>query len=264
MAQTTYNTSQSAAFAGMSDSGFSPQDVATGFNEETSAIPFGILLKTGTADNQVKLYTQGATPAGLAMHTHAYSNRDLSGTNGVATLESVNVMRKGRMWVLAEGTVAKGGLVYARHTSDGGSNTQLGSLRADADGTAQVSTLTPTAANSTSYSVAVFVNGRQYTFTTVSDGSATATEICDALRVLMAADATFTAQIVATGTATLILTSQFAGREFEVGTNGPGVISIAATTANATKADLMTGMRWAGSRTGAGLVQVEINKPATA
>jgi hypothetical protein len=259
--QTTYNTSLTAGFAGESASGFSPQDVASAFNEETSAHPFGILLKKGTADNQTKLYTQGATVAGLAMHTHAFDNRKLTGTNGVDTLERLNVMRRGKMWVLAEGTVVKGAAVYARHTSDGGSNTQLGSLRADADGTAQVSTLTPTAANSTSYSVSCFVNGRQYTFTTVSDSTATATEICDALRTLMAADATFTAQIVATGTTTLIMTSQFAGREFEVGSNGPGVISIAATTANAAKADLMPNLVWASSHTGAGIALVSIALP---
>lgn len=258
MAQTTYNTEQAAGFAGQSQSGFSPQDVRSAFNEELAAHPFGILLKKGTADNQTKLYTASATVAGLAMHTHAFDNRKLTSTNGVDTLERVNVMRRGKMFVLAEGTVVKGAKVYARHTSDGGSNTQLGSLRADLDGTAQVSTLTPTAANTTSYSVSCFVNGRAYTFTTVSDGSATATEICDALRVLMAADSLFTAQIVATGTATLIMTSQVPGREFEVGSNGPGVIAIAATTANAAKADEIAGMVWASSRTGAGLALVSI------
>lgn len=259
--QTTYSTDQVAGFAGENNSGTSPQDVRSAFNEEASAHPFGILLKKGTADNQTKLYTAGATVAGLAMHTHAYDNRKLTSTNGVDTLAPVNVMRRGRMFVLAEGTVVKGGKVFARHTSDGGSNTQLGSLRADADGTAQVATLTPTAANSTSYSVSCFVNGRAYTFTTVSDGSATATEICDALRVLMAADATFTAQIVATGTSTLIMTSQVAGREFEVGSGGPGVIAIAATTANAAKADEIPGLVWASSRTGAGLATVAIALP---
>jgi hypothetical protein len=64
-----------------------------------------------------------------------------------------------------------------------------------------VLTLTPTVVNEADYSVTI--DGKEYE--TTSDGSATATEICDALRTLINAD-TATHGITGTGTATLILT----------------------------------------------------------
>lgn len=102
----------------------------------------------------------------------------------------------------------------------------------------EVKTLTPTAANTTVYALAILVRReglapRLFNFSITSDGSATATEINDAFRTAMAADAAFTALIVATGTATLILTRQEGGSEagFDVTNIGPGVITVASTTA---------------------------------
>jgi hypothetical protein len=101
------------------------------------------------------------------------------------------------------------------------------------ESTVPVKTLTPTAANSTVYSLILFAAGRLWFFTTTSDGSATATEICDAFRTAMAADAAFTAVLVASGTATLVLTGvagSGVGADFDVHSTGAGTIAVANTT----------------------------------
>lgn len=107
--------------------------------------------------------------------------------------------------------------------------------------TQTVKTLTPTAANDTVYNLLFDFNvggtTESYHFTTTSDSSATATEIADAFRVLFAASAAFTARVVATGTATIILTAQAgSGADFTVRSTGPGVIAIANTTPAVTRA----------------------------
>lgn len=89
---------------------------------------------------------------------------------------------------------------------------------------AQVVTITPTAVNSTSYTVTV--DGVDYVF--VSDASATASEIVAGLLAAINADSN--AVVTASGTVTLIITADVAGQGFShsVGANLAEVV----TTAN--------------------------------
>ena len=130
--QTTFSVAQSGAFAGMlGDIG--DHYIRSCLNEEAVAIPFGVLLKQGTADNQGLLYDTvgGLTLLGIVAHTHALSNRDLSNADGVAVDGTANVVRRGAVYVLVEDAVAAGDTVFARHTA--GTGTQLGAFRSDAD-----------------------------------------------------------------------------------------------------------------------------------
>lgn len=261
MSQTSFDTNPAAAFAGMQGDGNQDGYVVSRYNGEASGMPFGILVKQDTDQEKCKLYTASAKPAGVVLHSHYHDNQSLAGALGVPAADMANVLRKGRVWVLTEGTVAAGAQAYARHTSDGASNTQLGKFRADNDGVAQVTTVTPTSGNEKTFRLNVFVDGHLYYFEYLSDTASSATEICDGLRAAMAANAAFTALVVATGTATLILTGQTKGMAFDV-VNGGGdgaFTSIVTGTAASTKADAVEGCRFVGARTGAGLVQVELN-----
>lgn len=261
MSQTSFSNAPSAAFAGMQGDGNQDGYVISRYNGESSAVPFGIMVKQDTDEEKVKLYTASARPAGVLLHSHYHDNRDLSDDDGVPAADMANVLRKGRVWVLAEGTVTAGAPAYVRHTSDGGSNTQAGTFRADNDGVAQVTTVTPTSGNSELFSLNVFVDGKLYYFEYLSDTASSATEICDGLRAAMAANTAFTALVVGTGTATLILTGQTKGMAFQVVNGGSEGLfaSITTGTAASVKADLIEGARFVGARTGAGLVQVELN-----
>lgn len=94
---------------------------------------------------------------------------------------------------------------------------------------AQVNTLTPTAANSTAYTVTI--NGTNHTIT--SDGSATAAEIVTDL--IAAINGGIEASYVtASGTSTLIITSDVAGLPFSISVAASaGTLANVATTANA-------------------------------
>lgn len=144
------------------------------------------------------------------------------------------VAYEGAVAMRNNGSVATvpGGQVFAVIDVAGGD--QLGQARSNAEGTvAKVVTATPTAANDTDYQLTIhFPDNEEFVFEITSDASGTATEICDAFRTLMAADTAFTARIVATGTATLILTGQVGGEDWTVIDSGPGAwASITVTTA---------------------------------
>ncbi len=115
-----------------------------------------------------------------------------------------------------------GGQVFAVRSVAGGQ--QLGQARSDAEGgVAKVVTATVTAANDTDYQLTIhFPDNEEFVYDVTGDATATATEINDAFRALMAADAGFTARVVATGTTTLILTGQALGEDFTVIDSGPG------------------------------------------
>lgn len=261
--QTTFNEKPSAAFAGQLADGNLDGYFRSVLNEEASAIPWGLLVKIGSDDEGVALFSSGAKPAGVLRHSHAEALAD-NDDPGLQADDMGEVMRRGRIWVAVENAVTAGAQAYARHTSDGASNTQKGKFRSNADGVAQVTTVTPTAANSTLYSLDVFAGGRPFHFEVTSDGSATATEICDAFRTAMAANAAFTALVTTSGTATLILTGVTAGDAFYVSSGGsPGAYaSITETTAASARAEAITGCRFLTSTSGAGLAILEVNLPA--
>lgn len=108
-------------------------------------------------------------------------------------------------------------------------------LTRHAAGTAQVNTETPTAVNDTHYQLSIRVdehgegNWETYTIAALGDGSATATEICDDLRTMLATIDQLTGVLTGSGTVTLVLTGA-AGVRFEVSDTGAGVLANADTT----------------------------------
>ena len=200
----------------------------------------------------------GDSVVGVGVRTAAY--RDDGAATDVLAAEDVACLRQGEIFMYSEEAVASGDPVYFRHTSKGG-NTVLGRVRNDADGTAEVSTITPTAVNDTDYALNVRIGTADYQFMYTSDGSATATEICDGLRTAMALDAGFTAAVTASGTATLILTAATAGVNLVVTSNGPGALAIVETTGPAPTCDLLAGARFIETTSTAGLARVALNLP---
>lgn len=127
-------------------------------------------------------------------------------------------------------------------------NTTVGAFRKDYDGTAQVTTMTPTAVNSTEYQLVV--DGKFYGYT--SDSSATATEIVTGLTAAITADAGAT--VTPTGTTTLILTAKTVGLPFVA--QGDANMAFAATTANAANAFPLTRCKWRSTASAAGALAV--------
>jgi hypothetical protein len=119
--------------------------------ESTSSIPFGVgvVHQAGDADTLVRLPTAtnfegaGSIIEGITGFSSKVDTLQspfylsdagtlVSGVGPIAPGRSCDVLRKGRVWVLVENAVAKGGAVYMRVTANGGL-TQLGSFRADSD-----------------------------------------------------------------------------------------------------------------------------------
>lgn len=259
--QTSVAQTYALGYAGMR-ADTSPCDVVSRYNRNGAAIPFGLAMVKGTGDADVKLPVAGSVRAdflGLAEFTHAYKNYDLTGANGIPDGGSLDLARKGRFLVLVEQAVAVGDRAYFRIAANGG-NTQLGAWRKDADGVAQVSTVTPTAANTTVYTLQIQIDGQTFVFSVTSSGAATATTIGDQFRAAMAADVGFTALVVASGTTTLILTAVRAGMPFSVTSSGAGVTAAVLTTA-ATYNAVYSGFRFTQAAGSAGLAILDLNLP---
>lgn len=132
MSQTTYNTDFGEAFQGLLDYA-APGGVLSRANGEGSEIPFGIMLTTGTDPyKEAELPDAAGDDAlGVVVHRH-HTNTDATGDDAVEDNEDMDVLSRGRVWVLVEEQVDPGDDVYFRHTANGG-NTQLGAFRQDAD-----------------------------------------------------------------------------------------------------------------------------------
>jgi hypothetical protein len=237
--QTSYPDSMTNAFAGMrADNG--PGDVVSRLNASGGDLPFGIAVAQD-AEGAFDSLDSGDTVLGVLQHTHAWQIASLSSDSGVASGAMANVLKKGRIYVQVEDAVTAGALAYARHTSDGGDNTQKGKFRSDVDGVAQVTTVTPTSANDTKFSLDVFVDGVPYHFEYTSDSASSAS-----------------------GTATLILTGQAEGMPFYVSSGGsPGAYaSITTGTPASARAQAVPGCRYETSGSAGDFVVLEVNLPA--
>lgn len=264
MSQTAYTVQAPVAFAGLLADGNADMHSRSLANEDAALAKFGLGYFLGTDP-----VTQFELPAGAAgllagvlIHRHQTEQRALfgsggsGGATGLLQDEPGDLLRRGRIWVPTIGAVTAGGGAWLIHTT-----ANFGSWRADAGGVAEVSTLTPNpVTNDLTYTVDVHIGDEDYHFETLADGSATATEICDGIRAAMALDATFTALVVATGTATLILTGQNIGQALDVVSSGEGLFDIVETTPPATAAQVVKGA-WRTSTSGSGLAVLELNEP---
>lgn len=92
----------------------------------------GVVRDPTSEDRGVILPTEtGQQFAGVVIHSHAYSNRDLSGQLGVPAGDAINVMQAGLVYLVFEQDVSPGDDVYLRHTVNGALSP--GGWRKDAD-----------------------------------------------------------------------------------------------------------------------------------
>jgi hypothetical protein len=236
MSQTSYTEVPDPAFSGMLYD-ISEHTVDSKVNDEGAALPFGVGVTQGSSGELVESPdASGDKIVGIVLHEHGLNpiGMPASPTDaGVQDGERFSMMTKGRCYVKVEEDVEVNDPVFCRHTVNGG-NTQLGRFRASVDVVSaaieEVHTVTPTAANAKVYVLRVSIGEQDFTFEYLSDADATATEICDGFRTLMAADAQFTALVVASGTTTLVLTGQTGTGSFVVQSEGDGVLADVETT----------------------------------
>lgn len=131
MSQTTVLLTLAAAFAGMMADTCDASRV-TGVQTEASAeIPFGVMLAKGTGDVDCILpAASGAKLVGVLQHSHSYDpgpHGEL-GTTGLKPGAVLNVLRRGRIYVLVETNVAAMDRAFVRYAAGAG-GTQLGAFR---------------------------------------------------------------------------------------------------------------------------------------
>lgn len=242
------------------------------------AIPFGCFSVRDASDLKSKLPTTAAEVlaglqgvGGVAVATHAIVSDPSTAIPLFPIGKEFAALRKGPIFVLVEEDVTQGDQAYIRYAdavatqnatylaANGAVANQKGAFRKSYDGTAQVSTLTPTAANGDVYSVEIrndtgrVIGAASY----IGDGSATAAEIVTGLK---AALGTVTG-IALSGTSTLIITASTAGAAFTVAVSAN--IAVVATQANVASAAPAPGMYYKTTASAGGLAIVECNLGGT-
>jgi hypothetical protein len=246
--------------------------IREGQNRTGADLDVGLAVKQDAShDSGVLALAASSDPVvGFTMNDQG-RNPNGATTSAYPALRMLPVKCEGALWAQCDQDMKPGDKVFVRFAASANAQTgAIGSVRKDPDGVAQVSTGTPTAVNSQVYVVRVGFDGldagtrpASYEFEYQGDGSATATEIVTGLKAAMAADAAFTARVVATGTTTLILTGQVAGEAFTVTSPGDGAISWAATTPPAPSARRLKGARVLSSGTAAnGAVELYVSAAA--
>lgn len=226
-----------------------PGGSATAAVAETTAfggakIPFGRAVVRGSGTGEFALpgaSTVANDVLGLLFRTDANHSQsradseDPDAIDGASRGKMYSIMEQGRCLVLPEEAVSPGDAVYLRRALTSGAGT-LGGFRASPAGSAQVATVTPTAAELDFLIMIEYTppSGTKQSVPLLSanpDGSASQTEICDAWRTAAAtaqADGLL-AGFTFGGTSTLTVTGP-AGESFLVADVGEGVSAVADTT----------------------------------
>jgi hypothetical protein len=224
--------------------------VTTRTLNQAAGLAAGLLVApSGTAGQEcISPSTAAGVQTADGFSVYRPMSEDFDSTHHYADNEAVAVMESGHMYVLSEGTVVANEPVYARITSDGGSNTVLGKVRGDNGFAAGGIVLTPAAtygASAQEIGLTISDGVVEETFNFVTDATPTTGEVAAGLVALIDASANF----ASTGTVTISITS----------TRGPVELvdlhsSLALTTGGL--AVLVPGTFFDASRTGAGLVEI--------
>lgn len=131
-AQSSYSFYQSIPFAGVLADLASDIDIRSYVNQDVVGLPFGIGVAQGTDDNGCILQVDiNSKVLGITTHTHAvdpYFLPTSPTTAGVPLKGTVGVLKKGRIFAIAEVAVVPGDIVTSRYTAGSGFKTQVGSL----------------------------------------------------------------------------------------------------------------------------------------
>lgn len=230
--------------------------VTTRTLNQAAGVAEGLLLApSGTSGQEcISPSTALLVKAAIGFSVFRPMSEDYDSTHHYADNEAVAIMESGHMQVLAEGTVVADQPVFARFTSDGGSNTVLGKVRANSDGTVVIDT---TSTVEGVYRVTLFNGVVEETFSYQTDGSATANEITTGLVAAIDASANYSAAGTTECTITLVVGNQIKIRQLA----GPTAAAEALyTVVDNQKAEQVPGCFFDHSRTGAGLVEIRRNK----
>lgn len=229
-------------------------DVTTRTLNQAAGVAEGLLIApSGTAGLEcISPTTAALVKSAVGFTVFRPMSEDFDTTHHYADNEQVSIMRRGYMHVLAEGTVVAEEPVYARITSDGGSNTVIGKVSAASDGGV---TLTTTATVDGQYTVGL-TNGVVTEYFQFTASSSTATQIVTGLVAAIDASANF----AATGTTTATITAQTGHEVAIVFTSAPTqVANLLYVKTDAQRAVRVPDCYFAASRTGAGLVEIRFN-----
>jgi predicted regulator of Ras-like GTPase activity (Roadblock/LC7/MglB family) len=224
--------------------------VSTRTLNQAAGVAEGLLLaKSGTAGMEcISPTTEALVKSAVGWSVWRPMSEDFDSTHHYADNEAVAVMESGHMHVLSEGTVVADRPVFARITSDGGSNTVLGKVRGDSDVVSGGVVITPDAsfaAAVSSFSITLSDGLVIESFTFTSDATPITAEVAAGLVALIDASANF----AATGTVTISITST------------TGIVEILSIDERLPVTTPARAMRVPGaffdqSRTGAGLVEI--------
>lgn len=115
MPQTDYSTTRPIAIeGGIVD--IEPSVIESRVSSDPADIPFGKPVKADTATAGVDkacLLAVASTdlPMGIAVYNNSYAKEEF-GTTGLKAYSKISVLRRGRIWVKAGGTVAEGQRAY--------------------------------------------------------------------------------------------------------------------------------------------------------
>ena len=178
----------------------------------------------------------------------------------------LDVFTDGVHTAFGEGAIANssmGQAVYVRHTASGSLKPGMVGDLADAaaGATRDKWTGTPTAVNSTEYLFQILFEGERKEYVVLGDGSATATELCDAARVEITKDigtGKLLEGFTLSGTATVIIEGPTDGRAFTPAqiAASPGTIAWAHTTTGVSTHHLTT-LKFRGPSAAFGSVPVQ-------
>jgi hypothetical protein len=135
MSQTTIPYPLPIGFAGqLADT--LDNDVLSYVSAEVSLeMPFGIMVAKGTGDfDGILPVSSGSVPVGVLVHAHVYDNGPNGelGTLGLKPKTALNILRRGRIYVLVEEAVVALDRAYIRYAAGSGGS-QLGTFRKSAD-----------------------------------------------------------------------------------------------------------------------------------
>ncbi len=225
--------------------------------EETLGVDCGrFVCPSGTAGiacEDIDAAADCAVALGPLVYRPMSYDADLTdGSPHYALNEVACILEEGYMFVDSEGTTVANRPVYVRHTSDGGSNTELGKVRGDNDFATGL-VLTPAAtypAVLTSVGITLSNGVVEETFLFVSDASPTVGEVAAGLVALIDASANF----ASTGTVTITVTS------------GTGIVEVVSKDPSLTlttngRATRVPNAYFTESRSGAGLVEIRVGAP---
>lgn len=140
-AQITYATAPAGAFAGMRVP--SPGDIVEGRiqGEASAVVPFGYAVKRHASDATKAILPTAETDKilGLVCHSHEYmesTSYDSTATPpGVKVGANLNILRRGKIWVLAEDAVTTAGDRGWVRCTAGSTNEYVGGVTSADEGT---------------------------------------------------------------------------------------------------------------------------------